>query len=149
MSVAEARGARVYGEVVGYAVASDARGVGRFDLRGRGLERAMREALERSGLSPADIQAVWASAAGYRPADSAEAAAIRRVFGTGTRVLAPKRQLGEPIGAGGALNAALALKGWRNGNPERFPVGPVLVNSCSLGGTNFSIVLAPCSGRQK
>jgi 3-oxoacyl-[acyl-carrier-protein] synthase II len=50
----------------------------------------------------------------------------------------PKLKLGEPMGAGGALNAALALKSWEGGEP-----GPVLVNSLSLGGTNFSIVLAP------
>ncbi|MFN8538983.1 MAG: hypothetical protein U0232_16100 [Thermomicrobiales bacterium] len=47
------------------------------------------------------------------------------------------------MGAGGALNAALALHGWQ-AQPDA--TGPVLVNSCSLGGTNFSVVLAPYQG---
>ena len=45
----------------------------------------------------------------------------------------PKLKLGEPMGAGGALNAALALKSWEGGDG-----GPVLVNSLSLGGTNLA-----------
>ena len=52
----------------------------------------------------------------------------------------PKLKLGEPMGGGGALNTALALKSWEGGDG-----GPVLVNSLSLGGTNFSVVLAPHS----
>jgi hypothetical protein len=42
------------------------------------------------------------------------------------------------MGVGGAMNAALALKSWEQGES-----GPVVVNSLSLGGTNFSVVLAP------
>ena len=40
---------------------------------------------------------------------------------------------------GGALGAALALQSWQSGAQQ----GPVVVNSLSLGGTNFSVVLAP------
>jgi hypothetical protein len=47
------------------------------------------------------------------------------------------------MGAGGALNTALALKGWQHADPDRAPGGVVLVNSCSLGGTHFAIALAP------
>jgi 3-oxoacyl-[acyl-carrier-protein] synthase II len=141
LSHARARGARAYGELRGYAITSDAQGVGRIDERGEGVERAMRLALEAAGIEPGDISAVWASACGSPAADRAEAEAIRRVFGDDVEVKAPKRLLGEPMGAGGSLNTALALKSWQHGAPE----GPVLVNSLSLGGTNFSIVLAPVS----
>jgi 3-oxoacyl-[acyl-carrier-protein] synthase II len=103
----------------------------------------MRGALERAGLQAKDIKAVWSSAAGYRPADEAEAKAIRRVFGEGTPVISPKLMLGEPMGAGGALNAVLALKSWEEGRSGVPPAGPVLVNSGSLGGTHFSLALAP------
>ena len=58
-------------------------------------------------------------------------------------MIAPKLMLGEPMGAGASLNAALALKGWQEGDEENSPAGPVLVNSLSLGGTNFSLVLTP------
>ncbi len=139
---ARARGARIYGEVLGYGIASDGLGVGAFDPWGRGLARAMRLAVERSGLKPADVSGIWAGYSGYRAADRAEAAAIRRVVGTQTRVAAPKLLLGEPIGVGGALSAALALKGWQRA-AHGLLQGPALVNSSSLGGTHFSIVLAP------
>ncbi|MGI8550542.1 MAG: beta-ketoacyl-[acyl-carrier-protein] synthase family protein, partial [Dehalococcoidia bacterium] len=145
LSHAQARGARIYGEVLGYGITSDARGVGRFDRRGHGLERAMRLALERSELAPDEVTTIWASGAGYRPADDAETGAIQRLFGTekSPRMLTPKRLFGEPMGAGAALNVALAVKDWEKRESEIAIAGPALVNSCSLGGTNFSIVFAP------
>ena len=79
-------------------------------------------------------------------ADSAERAALARLFGSDVKVIAPKFLFGEPLGAGGALNVALALSGWRRNDAERSPAGPVIVNSLSLGGTNISILLAPFGG---
>ena len=143
---ATARGARIYGEVLGYAITSDARGIGRIDPDGAGLERAMRLALERSGIAPEAVKAVWANRCGLAVADDAESAAIERVLPSGVPVLAPKLLLGEPMGAGGLLSVALALKGWQEGDEARSPKGPVLVNSMSLGGTNFSVVLTPAGG---
>ncbi len=137
------RGARVYGELLGYAVTCDARGVGRIDPDGDGVERAMRGALERAGVEPGAVAAVWANRCGLTVADEAEAKAIERVLGSEVPVMAPKLLLGEPMGAGASLGVALALKGWQEGDAERSPKGPVLVNSLSLGGTNFSVVLAP------
>jgi 3-oxoacyl-[acyl-carrier-protein] synthase II len=99
----------------------------------------MRLALERAGIEPGEVTAVWASACGHRVADRAERRAIERVFGDGVDVQTPKVKLGEPMGVGGALGAALALQSWQAGAPA----GPVVVNSLSLGGTNFSVVLAP------
>jgi 3-oxoacyl-[acyl-carrier-protein] synthase II len=145
LSSAEARGARIYGEVLGYGITSDGRGVGLIDKEGEGLERAMRLALERAGVDPGDVAAVWASAAGFSVADEAEERAISRVLGDGVEVLRPKLVLGEPMGAGAQMGVALALKGWELGD-ERSARGPVLVNSLSLGGTNFSIAIAPPPG---
>lgn len=105
----------------------------------------MRTALERSGKQPQDIKAIWAASAGHRLADTAEQAAIKRVFGDTIRVLTPKTLLGEPMGVGGSLNTALAVESWEHPDTDVAPVGPVLVNSSSLGGTHFSIVLAPYS----
>ena len=139
LSHAQARGAKVLGEVLGYAVTSDAEGVGRINGEGRGIEAAMRAALERSGLEPGDIGKIWASACGLEVVDSAEEQAIGRVFGDGAEVVKPKLLFGEPMGMGGSLNAALAVQAWRSGEEAR----PALVNSLSLGGTNISIVLAP------
>jgi 3-oxoacyl-[acyl-carrier-protein] synthase II len=133
------RGARIRAEVLGHAVTSDALGVGRIDPEGEGLERAMRLALERAGIAASNIAAVWASRCGLAVADDAEAKAIERLLGAEVKVNAPKLLLGEPMGAGASLNAALAIAAWEHGED----VGPVLVNSTSLGGTNFAIVLAP------
>ena len=143
-SSAQARGARIYGEVLGYGITSDAMGVGQIDPEGDGLERAMRIALESAGVEAGDVAAVWASATGLTTAgrgggkgDRAAAAAAS------VAVLTPKVLLGEPMGVGATLSAALALKGWQEGDGEASPRGPVLVNSTSLGGTNFSVLLAP------
>jgi 3-oxoacyl-[acyl-carrier-protein] synthase II len=140
---ARARGARSYGELLGYGITSDARGVGRVDPEGAGLERAMRIALERAGVSPDAVAAVWANRCGMAVADEAESKAIARVLGDRVPVIAPKLLFGEPMGAGASLCAALALKGWQEADQERSPRGPILVNGMSLGGTNVSIVLAP------
>ena len=139
LSGARARGARIYGEMFGYGIACDAQGVGRWDRDGEGLERAMRLALETAELEPAQIGSIWATSAGLRAADRPEQRAIRRLFGDDAPVVAPKLRLGEPIGAGGPVNAVLAMQAWQHG--ER--AGPALVNSSSLGGTHFSLVLAP------
>jgi 3-oxoacyl-[acyl-carrier-protein] synthase II len=143
---AEARGGRIYAEILGYSVTSDARGIGRVDPEGEGIERAMRGALERAGVEPGSVAAVWSSKTGLSVPDEAEDKAIGRVFGQDTPVMAPKLKLGEPMGAGGSLGVALALKGWQEGDEEHSPKGPIVVNSTSLGGTNFSMVLAPADG---
>jgi 3-oxoacyl-[acyl-carrier-protein] synthase II len=82
---------------------------------------------------------VWASRCGLAVADEAEAKAIERLVGEDIKVNAPKLLLGEPMGAGAPLNVALAIAAWEHGQD----IGPVLINSASLGGTNFAIVLAP------
>lgn len=140
---AERRGARIYGELLGYAITSDARGIGRIDPEGAGLERAMRTALQRAGTAPHEVRAVWANRCGLTVADEAESKAITRVLGSEVPVIAPKLLLGEPMGAGALVCVALALEGWRRGDDARSPRGPILVNAMSLGGTNFSIALAP------
>ena len=141
---ARARGARPYAEVLGYAVTSDACGIGRIDTDGVGIERAMALALERAGVEPAAITAIWAGRCGLAALDNAESAAIGRLFGAQSPpVLAPKLALGEPMGAGASLGVALAAIGWRRGEDEGSNAGPALVNGTSLGGTNFAIVLAP------
>src|SRR4030095_2286096 len=89
--------------------------VGRIDKEGRGIQRAMQIALDGAGVEPSGITAVWASAAGLQLADDAEGGPIGRVLGDGANVQRPKVKLGEPMGVGGALNAALALKSWEQG----------------------------------
>jgi 3-oxoacyl-[acyl-carrier-protein] synthase II len=136
---APSRGAHEYGELLGYGIASDGLGVGRFDRRGEGVERAIRLALDAAGRKPDEVDTVWAGYFGHPVADRAEASAIRRVLGRTPDVRAPKLLLGEPMGVGGALNAAIALK-TADGSDDG--PGIAIVNSSSLGGTHVSLVLA-------
>ncbi|MBH0775478.1 beta-ketoacyl-[Nocardia sp. NEAU-351] len=133
------RGATVYAEVLGHAAASDALGAGRTDPRGAGVERAVRSAIDSAGLSVSDIEQVWTNEVGWRAVDGPERLALRRVFGDGgPRRICPKRAIGEQIGVGGLLASAMAAF-----HADRPRGGAVLVNSSSLGGTHFSVVLAP------
>jgi 3-oxoacyl-[acyl-carrier-protein] synthase II len=143
LGVARARGAKPLGEFRGFAITCDAVGVGKVDTEGAGIERAMRQALERADVAAGDVVAVWANRNGLQVADEAEAKAIERLLGPDVPVLAPKLLFGEPMGAGATLATVLALEGWSRGDEAHSPRGPVLVNSLSLGGTNFAVVLAP------
>ncbi|MEP7105813.1 MAG: beta-ketoacyl-[acyl-carrier-protein] synthase family protein [Chloroflexota bacterium] len=129
---ARSRGARIYGELLGYGVTSDARGIAQFDRDGDGIERAARLALERSGLRTGDLTDVFAGFRGHQAADAAERAALARLGATGARLHAPGLVLGEPGGAGGSLSAALALHAGAD---------LALINASSLGGTSVSLVL--------
>ena len=113
---------------------------------GRSIPRATASSavrIERAGVEPGQVAAVWMAKTGLTIADEAEDKAVERAFGGDVKTIAPKLLLGEPMGAGASLNAALALKGWQEGDEERSPKGPIVVNGMSLGGTNFSIVLGP------
>ncbi|GHH96135.1 beta-ketoacyl-[acyl-carrier-protein] synthase family protein [Streptomyces capillispiralis] len=141
-SAARARGARVLAEFTGHATASDAAGLGRWDARGEGVERAMRAALADAGVRPEELTAIWSGAGGISAADAPEARATRRLLPDGAcPVHAPHRRLGEPVGAGAQLAAVLALTDWEHGGRP----GPVLVNSSPLGGTHISLVLRPAT----
>ncbi|MEU6766175.1 beta-ketoacyl-[acyl-carrier-protein] synthase family protein [Streptomyces sp. NPDC046853] len=140
-SAARARGARILAEFTGQGIAYDAAGAGRWDAQGHGIHRAMRLALADAGLAPDELTAVWANATGIAAVDRPELRALRRL-GTTAPAYAPKQTLGEPIGAGAQMAAALAVSGWQRG----LAPGPVLVNSSSLGGTHISLVLTPEGG---
>lgn len=139
-SAARARGARILGEVAGHATASDAAGIGRWDPEGDGVERAMRDALADAGITVAELTAIWSNSAGLTAVDRPEDQAIGRLsVPDGCVIETPKRVLGEPVGAGAQLNAALAVTGWADGRPR----GAALINSSSLGGTHTSLVIRP------
>lgn len=104
---ARARNAHVYGEIAGYGSTFDPRPGGG---REPGLRAAIDAALADAGLAPADIDVVFADAAGLPDQDLTEAQAIEAVFGPrGVPVCAPKTMTGR-LGAGsGPLDVATAL----------------------------------------
>lgn len=98
-----ARGAKIYGEIVGYAMNSDA---GDFVLPDRRRQaECMSLALARAGLKPADIQIVSSHATATRQGDIEEVGALREVFGDCPRVAInnTKSFIGHAMGAAGAL----------------------------------------------
>ena len=110
---ATARGARtVYGEISGYAATLDPRpGSGRPPL----LRRAAENAIADAGLAPADIDVVFADAAGVPALDRIEAAALTGIFGTGgVPVTAPKSTTGRLLAGGAALDVVTALLSLRD-----------------------------------
>jgi len=104
---ARERGARWYGEIAGYGATFDPRpGSGRPP----GLRRAIELALADAGVSAADVDVVFADAAGVRELDRQEARAIGEVFGRGrVPVAVPKTMTGRLYAGGAALDVAAAL----------------------------------------
>ena len=108
---AKARGADVHGEVLGWAATHD----GRASRPGNGgsveqYERAIRQALQRAGKSPSDVDAVFPDAVGVREADLVEATALRNVFGDDVPVTTQKAQLGRMYQGGAAVDVTTALQ---------------------------------------
>lgn len=115
LSDAKARGARVYGEIVGYAMNSDA-----YDFVLPHPERqaeCMNLALRRAGTAPGQVDIVSSHATGTISGDIQECEAIRHVFGGDATALVnnTKSYIGHAMGAAGALELAGNLPSFRDG----------------------------------
>jgi minimal PKS chain-length factor (CLF/KS beta) len=112
-TAARQRKARPYGEILGYGTTFDPPpGSGRAP----GLKRAIDEAMRDAGVIAADIDVVFADAAGVGHLDRIEAAAIGAIFGPhGVPVTAPKTMTGRLYAGSSALDLATALLSIRHG----------------------------------
>ncbi len=106
LEAALARSARIYGEVAGYAVNSDALDFILPDSAGQ--VRCMSLALKKAGLSPSDISIISTHATGTPQGDPQECKAIRQVFGDcrHTYLNNTKSMIGHAMGAAAALELA-------------------------------------------
>ncbi len=112
---AAARGAKIYGELAGYAMNSDASD---FVLPNPDEQsRCMRMAIDRSQLDASDIGIVSTHATATESGDIQECEAVRRVFGdsTETRINNTKSFIGHAMGAAGALELAGNLPAFEDG----------------------------------
>lgn len=109
---AERRGARIYAELAGGAVTSDAYHITAPDPSGENAARAIAKALERSGLQPEDVDLIVAHGTGTPLNDAAETVAIKRALGEHAyrvAVSAPKSMVGHQLGAAGAISGLAAV----------------------------------------
>jgi len=163
---ARARGARIYGEVLGYGSTADAFRITDSHPEGRGAEAAMRAALADAGLSPSDIDYINAHGTSTEVNDRVETKAIKAVFGEEAYripVSSTKSMMGHLIAAAGAVEAIICLLAIRDGlipptinyqtpDPEcdldyvpnqarPAELTRVMTNSFGFGGQNISLVL--------
>ncbi len=158
---ARARGARIYAELAGGAVTSDAFHITAPDPTGEAAAMAITRALKSSSLQAEDVDCVVAHGTGTPLNDAAETVAIKRALGEHAykvAVTGPKSMVGHQLGAAGAVSALSAVLAIRDGlipptinletpDPEcdldyvpltarRAPVRVALANGFGFGGQN-------------
>ena len=110
---AQARGAKIYGEVVGYGMSGDAHHIVAPDPDGHGGYRAVEAALKRADLPPSAVDYINAHATSTPLGDGIELAAMQRLFGQdlgGASMSGTKSAIGHCLGAAGAIEAIMTLK---------------------------------------
>ncbi len=162
---AEARGARIYAEVVGFGMSGDAFHVTAPPEDGEGARKAMTNALSDAQLNPEQVQYVNAHATSTELGDRAETLAIRRAFGNaadGLAVSSTKSMTGHLLGAAGAVEAIFSVLAlcdqvapptinfhqpgegcdldYVPNTARRMPLNYTLSNSFGFGGTNGSLI---------
>lgn len=109
---ATARNAKIYAEIAGFGMTSDAHHIAAPDPDGAGAARAMLAAVENAGAGITDVRHLNAHATSTPLGDIAEAAAVRRAFGSHTdqiAVTAPKSSIGHTLGGAGAIESILTI----------------------------------------
>ena len=162
---AKARGAKMYAEIVGYGLSGDAYHITAPAADGDGGYRSMKAAIERAGMTPADIDYINAHGTSTM-ADTIELGAVERLMGDASATAtmsSTKSATGHLLGAAGAIEAIFCILALRDQvapptinleNPAVEPkldlaphkkrerkIDVALSNSFGFGGTNASIVM--------
>lgn len=108
-----ARGAKIYGEVVGYGTTCDAYHITSPSSDGDGAYRAMRDAIKDANISPSEISYINAHGTSTEINDKVETIAIKKAFGDSSKevyVSSTKAMTGHLLGAAGAIEAIICIK---------------------------------------
>ena len=167
LDLAVARGAKIYGEILGAGSNADAHHITAPSPGGVGAIACMKLALDDAGLTPDQIKQVNAHGTSTPLNDSAEAQAVANVFGASKPPMTSiKGVTGHPLGAAGALEAAAVLLSFEHklipptanttvvdpemkdvdiviGSARPWEPGPTISNNFGFGGHNGSIIIAP------
>ena len=161
-----ARGAKIYGEMVGYGMSADAFHITQPSENGDGATRVMQNAIKDAGIQPHDVDYINAHGTSTHYNDKLETLAIKRVFGDSAYSIAvssTKSMMGHLLGAAGGVEAgivALSLyhqtipptANYEVPDPEcdldyvpntarRTEVRYALSNSFGFGGTNAALLM--------
>jgi 3-oxoacyl-[acyl-carrier-protein] synthase II len=168
---ARRRGARIYAELTGFGMSSDAFHITAPPEDGAGATLAMSNALRDARVAPADVQYLNAHATSTQLGDKAETVAIKNAFGRAARSLAvssTKSMTGHLLGAAGVVEAIFSVLAIRDQvapptinldhpDPEcdldyvphtarKMKVDVALSNSFGFGGTNGTLIFRRFGG---
>jgi 3-oxoacyl-[acyl-carrier-protein] synthase II len=166
LEFARKRGARIYGEIVGYGYTGDAYHITAPSPDGDGAARCMRMAIKDAGLQPEEIDYINAHGTSTQLNDRTETIAIKTVFGEYAKkipISATKSMTGHLLGAAGSTEAIFTLLAICEGilpptinyeepDPEcdldfvpnvarRHPVKVGMSNAFGFGGTNATLII--------
>jgi len=114
---AQGRGARIYGELLGYSLGGEAFHITAPEETGREEARIMREAIQDAGIKPHEVAYINAHGTGTVLNDQVETLAIKEVWGADAYhlpVSSTKSMIGHCLGAAGGLEAAASLLAMRH-----------------------------------
>jgi 3-oxoacyl-[acyl-carrier-protein] synthase II len=167
LEFAQARGAKILAEVIGYGMSGDAFHMTGMAPEGDGCRRAMNAAIKSAGISPDQIDYVNAHATSTPLGDALESQAIENVFGEHAKshkllVSSTKSMTGHLLGGAGGLEAGITIMAMLNqtapptmnlenvdpvcrlnyvpNKPQAAKIDYALSNSFGFGGTNGSLV---------
>lgn len=168
---AQARGARIYAEVLGTGITADAHDIAQPDPAGRGGARAIRLAIQDAGISPCDVAHVNAHATSTPQGDVAESLMLHAVIGAHASdlvVTSTKSMTGHLLGGAGALEGVATVLALHHRlapptinldnqdpkveldiatKPRDLPLGDIaaLNNSFGFGGANVAVLFGSMS----
>lgn len=162
---AKARGAHIYGELIGYGMSGDAHHITAPAEDGDGAFRCMSMAVKSAGIAPSDIDYINAHGTSTPLGDEIELGAVQRLVGAAASKIAmssTKSSIGHLLGAAGSVEAIFSLLAMRDQiapatlnlvnpsvetaidlvplKPKSREINVVLSNSFGFGGTNASLI---------